>query len=105
MKIRKSLVAAATAVALSTTGVTVATAEEGTAAENNQTTTNDTSGSSLPSLSSSDSTEEGEESEEGGEEKEDKVDPSEIRNWIGVITAVISAVGAAFTLAQRMDFI
>ena len=109
---RKSLVAGATAIAVSFAGVNVATAEEnpqaqgveadagagnnedqtGAEAGNNEDQTggdndnNDESGSSIGDLSSS----------------EDKdVDPDEIKAWIGVVSAVIGVLGSIFAFISK----
>ncbi|OFS22540.1 hypothetical protein [Corynebacterium sp. HMSC04H06] len=99
---RKSLVAGATAIAVSFAGVNVATAEEnpevtgveaGAGAGNNEDQTggdndnnDDESGSSIGDLSSS----------------EDKdVDPDEIKAWIGVVSAVIGVLGSIFAFVNK----
>ncbi|MGV0327147.1 hypothetical protein ACUY2E_09445 [Corynebacterium confusum] len=109
---RKSLVAGATAIAVSFAGANVATAEENTQAQgvetgaeagnnqdgqNNEDQTgddkdkndkdkNDNSGSSIGDLSSS----------------EDKdVDPDEIKAWIGVVSAVIGVLGSIFAFISK----
>lgn len=79
---RKSLVAAATALAQSTTGITVATA-----AETTSTPSTTTSSSSFSSNTKKD------------------VDPKKVAEWIGVGTAAIGAISAAAKLAEQVyDF-
>ncbi|MEX3505958.1 MULTISPECIES: hypothetical protein [unclassified Corynebacterium] len=105
---RKSLVAGATAIAVSFAGVNVATAEESTSqptagaqagdnqdGQGNEGQTgddkdqNDNSGSSIDDLSSS----EGKDGE--------KVDPDEIKAWIGVVSAIIGVLGSIFAFITK----
>lgn len=109
---RKSLVAGATAIAVSFAGVNVATAEEGASqpagsveapANNDEKkqdegdkgqddkNQNDGSGSSVSDLSSSKG--------KDGEKKE--VDPDEIKAWIGVVSAVIGVLGSIFAFISK----
>lgn len=99
---RKSLVAGATAIAVSFAGVNVATAEETGAGETTTVTTtpeapkgdkneNDNSGSSISDLSSS----------EGKDGEKKDVDPDEIKAWIGVVSAVIGVLGSIFAFISK----
>lgn len=90
---RKSLVAGATAIAVSFAGVNVATAEEPPKTPvvekgegEGDKDKNDNPGSSIGDLSSS----------------EDKdVDPKEIQAWIGVVSAIIGVLGSLFAFFSK----
>ncbi|WIM68943.1 hypothetical protein QP027_06085 [Corynebacterium breve] len=91
MKIRKSLVAAATALTVVTAGVSApAFAEE----------TNTLAPAASASLSSADTPEDGAQ-EDDAEATDASSDPDDIKNWIGVFTAVISALGALFAFVTK----
>lgn len=99
MTLRKSLVAAATALTVSAAGVGVASAEDATpdtnlsilAAETVTPDANDDAeGSSFGSLSSNDDDENGDPSEGGSSD----IDVDNVASWIGVFTAVIGAASA-----------
>lgn len=85
MQYRKSLVAAATAAAVLTSGVSVAPAAEPAPLVNKDTTTNQTT-DKQSSSSSNDGT---------------KLSPKEIQDWIAVATAVIGLVGTIAAFAQK----
>lgn len=99
---RKSLVAGATAIAVSFAGVNVATAEETTPVT---TTTqaskddkvqdnkdeNEGSGSSISDLSSN----------EDGTEKTSEEIAKEAKAWIGVVSAVIGVLGSIFAFISK----
>lgn len=78
MKFRKGLISAATAAAVLTSGVSVATAEQKPTvpAETKAVATKE--GSSVKDLS-----------------------PKEIQDWIAVVTAVIGLIGTMFAFAQK----
>lgn len=78
MKFRKSLISAATAAAVLTSGVSVATAADKPTvnAENKAVATKE--GSSVKDLS-----------------------PKEIQDWIAVVTAVIGLIGTMFAFGQK----
>lgn len=78
MKFRKGLISAATAAAVLTSGVSVATAADKPTvpAENKAVAT--TEGSSIKDLS-----------------------PKEIQDWIAVVTAVVSLIGSIYAFAQK----
>ena len=85
MQYRKSLVAAATAAAVLTSGVSVAQAEPPQV--NKETTVNQTTNKKNESSSSSnDGT---------------KLSPKEIQDWIAVATAVIGLIGTIAAFAQK----
>lgn len=90
MKIRKSLVAIASALAVSTAGVTAVSAAEG-----------DNPDKPAASQSSSIDGLFGSSSGTSDKDEDSKTDPADIKNWIGVFTAIIGAIGAAYTLIQR----
>lgn len=74
---RKALVAGATAVAVSVAGMSVASAEEPTSSVSNiSTLSSDSEGSSLKS--------------------------NDVKGWIGVVTAIIGAVSALYTLITKI---
>lgn len=83
---RKALVAGAASIALMTGAGATASAAESTptTVTASTTATTDKANSGLSS------------SEDGK-----KVDTKEIRDWIGIITAIIGALTTAFTFAQR----
>lgn len=83
MQYRKSLVAAATAAAVLTSGISVAQAE--TPQVNKETTTNQTT-AKKNSFSSSDGT---------------KMSPQEIQDWIAVATALVGLMGTIAAFAQK----
>ncbi|MEX3516006.1 hypothetical protein VVR26_00880 [Corynebacterium camporealensis] len=96
---RKALVAGATAVAVSFAGTTVATAEDTkTTAPTTETTPNATNDQEPPKGNEG-SSNNGEGSSEGEVKTED------IIAWIGVFTAVISALGTLFGFLDKyFDF-
>lgn len=94
MKIRKSLVAIASALAVSTAGVTAVSAAEGDSQDKPA-----ASQSSMPDFGSSSGTPD--KDEDGENPDNGKTDPADIKNWIGVFTAIIGAIGAAYSLIQR----
>ena len=99
MTLRKSLIAAATALTVSAAGVGVASAAE-PATDTNQSSqfilaadANDDKGSSSSSLSSSDD----DKKEEGGEVTDggsSDIDVEDVTGWLGVFTAIIGAASA-----------
>lgn len=96
MKIRKSLVAIASALAVSTAGVTAVSAAEGDTPDKPAASQSSSIDGLFGSSSgTSDKDEDGENPDNG------KTDPADIKNWIGVFTAIIGAIGAAYTLIQR----
>lgn len=92
MQLRKGLIAAATATAVLTSGVTVASAEtekpvvvnttDKKTTESNQTTQSTSSGSS-------------------SDPDREKLTPKEIQDWIAVATAIIGLLGTLFTFADK----
>ena len=88
---RKALVAGATALSMTFAGTTVATAAE--------TTTATKSVETKPASTPTKTTKPSEEPKEGSSIKD--MDPDEIKAWIGVFTAVISALGTAFAFANK----
>lgn len=81
---RKALVAGATALSMTFAGTTVATAAEPTT-------------QSTPAKPTT--TKASEPAEEGSSLKD--TDPKEIQAWIGVVTAVIGALGTLFAFANK----
>lgn len=98
-KISKSLIAVATAFAVSTAGVTVATAAENEvnttvdASQNETTNEDENSGNETTTPAPAE--------ESGSSEMSSDMDPDDIRDWIGVFTAVIGALSALFTFIDR----
>lgn len=93
MQLRKGLLAAATATAVFTSGVTVASAETVkpevvNTADSKKTTESKQTTQSNNSSSSSDP-------------DRKKMTPKEIQEWIAVVTAVIGLVGTLFTFADK----
>ena len=82
---RKALVAGATALSMTFAGTTVATAAEPTTQSTAAKPTTTTKAS--------------EPAEEGSSLKD--ADPKEIQAWIGVVTAVIGALGTLFAFANK----
>lgn len=107
MKIRKGILAAATAAAVSVSGVVAAPAF---AAE----TTNGTTTTQGTGKNTDDNTDNGDNGKDKDEEltfgeklkanssdKDGNWDPKAITAWIGVITAVLGLVGTVITFAQK----
>ncbi|MDD7582381.1 hypothetical protein ACEE23_00950 [Corynebacterium sp. 32222D000AT] len=102
---RKSLVAGATAIAVSFAGVNVATAEESGAGETSTAATstpeapkddkdqNDNGSSSISDLSSSEG--------ENGEKKDTKKIAEEVKAWVGVASAIIGVLGSLFAFFSK----
>lgn len=79
MKFRKGLISAATAAAVLTSGVSVATAaDKQVTVPNENKAVATTEGSSIKDLS-----------------------PKEIQEWIAVVTAVVSLIGSIYAFAQK----
>lgn len=79
MKFRKGLISAATAAAVLSSGVSVATATADTKpVVNDNAAVATTEGSSIKNLS-----------------------PKEIQEWIAVVTAVVSLIGSVYAFAQK----
>lgn len=78
MKFRKGLISAATAAAVLTSGVSVATAADKPTVPAETKAVATTEGSSIKDLS-----------------------PKEIQDWIAVVTAVISLIGSVYAFAQK----
>ena len=87
---RKALVAGATALSMTFAGTTVATAAE---------TTTATKSVEAKPASTPTKTKPSEEPKEGSSIKD--ADPKEIKAWIGVVTAVIGALGTLFAFANK----
>lgn len=91
MKIRKSLVAAATALTVVTAGVSApAFAQSSANFGSSQTPT-------TPAPAEGDNGDNKNETTDGSSDAK----PDEIKNWIGVFTAVISALGALFAFVTK----
>lgn len=88
---RKALVAGATALSMTFAGTTVATAAEPTSSTK--------SVEVKPTTTPTKTTEPSGEPKEGSSIKD--LDPDEIKAWIGVFTAVISALGTLFAFANK----
>lgn len=104
MQFRKGIIAAATAAAVLTSGVSVAAAEDGKTGTTSP-TINDgkTKKPEVPNQASpakKDSSSNGSSSKEGGSSAKD-MSPKEIQDWIAVITAVISLLGTLFAFGQK----
>ena len=93
MNFRKGIIAAATAVAVATSGV--ATAE---AAENSATPTATKAAQSTPNKSG---TPKVSKTTTPGSSSMKDMRPSEIRDWIAVFTAVIGALGTLFAFLDK----
>ncbi|MDV2432923.1 hypothetical protein [Corynebacterium tuberculostearicum] len=95
---RKALVAGATALSMTFAGTTVATAAEPTTStETVEANPSKTAGANTTATAKT--TEPSKEPKEGSSIKD--LDPDEIKAWIGVFTAVISALGTAFAFATK----
>ena len=103
MHIRKGLIAAATVAAVSFTGVSAVSAEpenqeeQVTDIENG---TNDGKGEDQTGETGKGETEKEKEKKNEGSSSSD-ASPTDIKAWIGVFTAVISALSAAFAFFNR----
>lgn len=111
MKIRKGLLAAATAATVSVSGVVAAPAF----AEETDTTTTTanpttTSTPAAPTTTGTPTEEEGssegwdkfkEDFKAGSSDKEGNWDPKQIVAWIGVFTAIIGALGTVFSFVEK----
>ena len=108
---RKALVAAATTAAVSLSGVTVATAEttnDDTTVANDTNTTNEgenvTEGGD-PTDGGQDGADEESSSSSSSDDSEGSsisdMDPSKIRDWIAVFTAIISALGTVIAFYNK----
>lgn len=93
---RKAFAAVATSVALTTAGLSAPAF-----AQSSETTTTATTTTPAPALPEGSST--------TTEKKDDKKtqdlssDPDQMKSWIGVFTAIISALSAAFLFIQRIN--
>ena len=96
---RKALAAVATTVALTTAGLSApALAEEGSnTAATTQSSSDLFSGSSTPATTDPETGE-----VIPGESLSSDLEAKEIREWVGVFTAVIGALSAAFVFIQRL---
>ena len=99
-KISKSLIAVATAFAVSTAGVTVATAAEDEVNTTVENTTVDAS-QNEDENAGNDNNDTAPAEETGSADLSSDMDPDDIRDWIGVFTAVIGALSALFTFVDR----
>lgn len=95
MNFRKGIIAAATAVAVATSGV--ATAE---AAENSATPTPTATKAAQSTPNKSGTPKVGKTTTPGSSSMKD-MRPSEIRDWIAVFTAVIGALGTLFAFLDK----
>ncbi|AJK68988.1 hypothetical protein [Corynebacterium marinum] len=94
---RKAIAAVATTVALTTAGLSApAFAEDLDAGQDKSSVSTIFDGSS--DISAGDDSDE---DLEEGEESSSK-DPNQIKSWIGVFTAVVGALSAAFVFVQRL---
>ncbi|MCQ4622262.1 hypothetical protein [Corynebacterium sp. CCUG 70398] len=99
MKIRKGLLAAATAATVSISGMTVpAFAQDDTNAVAPSSTTGRAAGSSDEANALG---EVGEKIKAGSSDKDGNWDPKKISAWIGVFTALLTAVGALITFLDK----
>lgn len=100
---RKAVAAVATTVALTTAGLSApAFAADNTSDEDNSSVSTVFDGSS--DLFAGSSADNGEENT-GGDDNEGEGssdDPSEIRAWVSVFTAVVGALSAAFVFVQKL---
>lgn len=92
---RKAFAAVATSVALTTAGLSAPAF-----AQSSETTTATTT-PQAPALSSELPTTT--EKEAGGKPEDLSSDPDQMKSWIGVFTAIISALSAAFLFIQRIN--
>ena len=113
MKIRKSILAAATAATVSVSGVVAAPAFAADAPEKDETVTTEDNNKN----ESEDKEDEGKDNEDEGKDNEDESfgakikanssdkdgdwDPKAITAWISVFTAVLGLVGSVITFAQK----
>ena len=101
MKIRKGLLAAATAAAVSFSGAVAApafaeTTNTGTGTTNTNTTdTTDNGGKEKPKKSF------GETMKENSSDKDGNWDPKAITAWISVFTAILGLIGTVITFSQK----
>lgn len=103
MQFRKGIIAAATAAAVLTSGVSVAAAEDGKTGTTSPTINDGTKKDKVPNQASptkKDSSSKDSSSKEGGSSAKD-MSPKEIQDWIAVITAVISLLGTLFAFGQK----
>ncbi|OFT76248.1 hypothetical protein HMPREF3104_06045 [Corynebacterium sp. HMSC30G07] len=104
MQFRKGIIAAATAAAVLTSGVSVAAAEDGktgtTSPTINDGKTKKPTEPNQASPAKKDSSSNDSSSKEGGSSVKD-MGPTEIKDWIAVITAVISLLGTLFAFGQK----
>lgn len=103
MQFRKGIIAAATAAAVLTSGVSVAAAEDGKTGTTAATVNKGTKKDKVPNQASpakKDSSSNDSSSKEGGSSAKD-MSPKEIQDWIAVITAVISLLGTLFAFGQK----
>ena len=104
MQFRKGIIAAATAAAVLTSGVSVAAAEDGktgtTSPTINDGKTKKPTEPNQASPAKKDSSSNDSSSKEGGSSAKD-MSPKEIQDWIAVITAVISLLGTLFAFGQK----
>ncbi|WP_276908086.1 hypothetical protein [Corynebacterium riegelii] len=103
MQFRKGIIAAATAAAVLTSGVSVAAAEDGKTGTTAPSVNDDTKKDEVPNQASpakKDSSSNDSSSKEGGSSAKD-MSPKEIQDWIAVITAVISLLGTLFAFGQK----
>lgn len=92
---RKAVAAVATTVALTTAGLSApAFAEEPAAAQDKSSVSTIFDGSSDISA--------GDDSDTPPLEENSSKDPNDIKSWIGVFTAIVGALSAAFVFVQRL---
>ncbi|WP_018295632.1 hypothetical protein [Corynebacterium lubricantis] len=100
MKLRKALVAAATALTVATAGTVVANAEDNPAASSTATNVVDAPDTEKDPETDTETTT----TEEASSDLSSNIntdDPNELKSWIGVFTAVITALGAAFAFITK----
>ena len=94
MQFRKGIVAAATAAAVLTSGVSVAVAEE-----TKEGTTQPTTPTPTPQKQNQPNNTTNQKKDEGSSAKD--MSPKEIQDWIAVVTAVIGLLGTLFAFGQK----
>lgn len=104
---RKALAAVATTAALTVSGMTApAFAEEGKVEETTTATATpeapEGEGTEKEEPKNDNSSSFGSSSNENGEGSSDDLEAKEIREWIGVFTAIIGALSTVFVFAQRI---
>lgn len=100
MKLRKTLVAAATALTVATAGTAVASAQEAAVTAEVAVNTNDDQDDGQEQTSSLNTSSQNLSSQLLGSSVQES-DPEDVIAWIGVFTAIIGALGTFFTFTQN----